>query len=97
MTGLEVIQAVRHQGHDYPILVLTARDRWQDKVEGLEAGAGNSSGVQPILWATDPAISPRASSRFALASLSCSASFSCSASTRSLMSLSTQILAGRPR
>ena len=39
MTGLEVIQAVRQQGHDYPILVLTARDRWQDKVEALKIGA----------------------------------------------------------
>ncbi len=39
MTGLDVIQAVRSQGHDYPILVLTARDRWQDKVEALKMGA----------------------------------------------------------
>ena len=39
MSGLEVIQAVRQQGHDYPILVLTARDRWQDKVEALKIGA----------------------------------------------------------
>ena len=39
MTGLEVIEGVRQQGHDYPILVLTARDRWQDKVEALKIGA----------------------------------------------------------
>jgi two-component system response regulator PhoP len=39
MTGLELIQAVRQQGQDYPILVLTARDRWQDKVEALKIGA----------------------------------------------------------
>ncbi len=39
MSGLEVIRALRADGHDFPILILTARDRWEDKVEGLEAGA----------------------------------------------------------
>jgi len=39
MTGIEVIRALRAAGRDYPILILTARGRWQDKVEGLEAGA----------------------------------------------------------
>ena len=39
MSGIEVIRALRAAGKDYPILVLTARGRWQDKVEGLEAGA----------------------------------------------------------
>lgn len=38
-SGIEVIQALRAGGHDYPILILTARDSWQDKVKGLEAGA----------------------------------------------------------
>jgi two-component system response regulator PhoP len=38
-TGLDIIHEVRAAGHDYPILILTARSRWQDKVEGLEAGA----------------------------------------------------------
>lgn len=37
--GLEVIQSLREHGRDYPVLILTARDRWQDKVTGLEAGA----------------------------------------------------------
>jgi two-component system, OmpR family, response regulator PhoP len=37
--GLEVIRRLRGAGKTYPILVLTARDRWQDKVEGLQAGA----------------------------------------------------------
>ena len=31
--------AMRAAGKTYPILILTARDRWQDKVEGLQAGA----------------------------------------------------------
>jgi two-component system response regulator PhoP len=37
--GLEVIEELRKKGRDYPVLILTARDRWQDKVTGLEAGA----------------------------------------------------------
>ncbi|MEQ8166868.1 MAG: response regulator transcription factor [Alphaproteobacteria bacterium] len=37
--GLELIRRVRESGKTYPILILTARDRWQDKVDGLEAGA----------------------------------------------------------
>lgn len=37
--GLEVIRAWRDAGLAFPILVLTARDRWQEKVEALQAGA----------------------------------------------------------
>lgn len=37
--GLEVIRRLRASGKTYPILILTARDNWQDKVEGLQAGA----------------------------------------------------------
>lgn len=37
--GLSVIRSLRQQDRKYPVLVLTARDRWQDKVDGLEAGA----------------------------------------------------------
>jgi two-component system response regulator PhoP len=37
--GLELIRKLRAAGKKYPILILTARDRWQDKVEGLQAGA----------------------------------------------------------
>ncbi len=39
VAGLEVIRRVRAAAKSYPILVLTARDSWQDKVEGLQAGA----------------------------------------------------------
>jgi two-component system, OmpR family, response regulator PhoP len=39
LSGLEVIRKLRAQDKRFPILVLTARDRWQDKVEGLDAGA----------------------------------------------------------
>jgi two-component system, OmpR family, response regulator PhoP len=39
MDGISLIAALRKRGIDYPILILTARDSWQDKVEGLDAGA----------------------------------------------------------
>lgn len=39
LSGLELIRRLRELRKSFPILVLTARDRWQDKVEGLEAGA----------------------------------------------------------
>jgi two-component system response regulator PhoP len=39
MSGVELIKALRADGKGYPILVLTARDRWQDKVEALKLGA----------------------------------------------------------
>ena len=39
LPGLDVIRRLRSRGRDFPILVLTARSEWQDKVEGLEAGA----------------------------------------------------------
>lgn len=39
LPGLELIRRTRAAGKTFPVLVLTARDRWQDKVEGLQAGA----------------------------------------------------------
>jgi two-component system response regulator PhoP len=39
MSGLDVIKTLRDQGSLLPILILTARDSWQDKVKGLETGA----------------------------------------------------------
>jgi two-component system response regulator PhoP len=39
LPGLELIRRLRAEQRSFPILVLTARDRWQDKVEGLQAGA----------------------------------------------------------
>ena len=37
--GISLIEQLRQQGISYPILILTARDGWQDKVKGLDAGA----------------------------------------------------------
>ena len=37
--GLTVLGKWRKEGRVFPVLVLTARDSWSDKVAGLDAGA----------------------------------------------------------
>jgi DNA-binding response OmpR family regulator len=39
LSGLELCKRLRHQGDPLPILMLTAKDRMEDKVAGLDAGA----------------------------------------------------------
>ena len=39
LNGLTIVQRLRADGRTMPILILTARGSWQDKVTGLEAGA----------------------------------------------------------
>ena len=39
LDGFDVIRQARAHGVTTPVLILTARDRWQEKVEGLDAGA----------------------------------------------------------
>jgi two-component system response regulator PhoP len=39
LNGLTIVQRLRADGRTMPILILTARGSWQDKVVGLEAGA----------------------------------------------------------
>lgn len=39
LNGIDLIRALRAEKRNFPILVLTARGHWQDKVAGLEAGA----------------------------------------------------------
>ncbi len=39
MSGMELIRALRDDGKQFPILILTARSSWQDKVDGLKQGA----------------------------------------------------------
>lgn len=39
MDGLSVLEAWRRDGKVMPVLLLTARDRWSDKVQGIDAGA----------------------------------------------------------
>src|SRR6201998_888238 len=39
MDGVRVLQQWRKAGRNMPVLILTARDRWSDKVAGFDAGA----------------------------------------------------------
>ncbi len=39
LNGMEVIEKLRENGRKFPILILTARGDWEDKVKGLDAGA----------------------------------------------------------
>ena len=39
MDGLTVLETWRADGRKMPVLLLTARDRWSDKVAGIDAGA----------------------------------------------------------
>ena len=39
MDGLSVLERWRRDGRAMPVLLLTARDRWSDKVQGIDAGA----------------------------------------------------------
>ncbi len=39
MDGLRVLEDWRRNGRRFPVLLLTARDRWSDKVQGFDAGA----------------------------------------------------------
>jgi two-component system response regulator PhoP len=39
MPGMDLVRELRAAGKKYPILILTARTSWQDKVEGLKTGA----------------------------------------------------------
>jgi two-component system response regulator PhoP len=47
LSGIEVIRQLRAESIRFPILILTVRDRWQDKVEGLEVG-GDDYLVKPF-------------------------------------------------
>ena len=43
-SGLEVLRALRKKGRQTPVLLLTAKDSIEDRVDGLDAGAGRLSG-----------------------------------------------------
>ncbi|MCK5662425.1 MAG: response regulator transcription factor [Thiotrichaceae bacterium] len=42
--GLDVLKALRLNKLDTPVLILTARDSWQERVDGLKAGADDYVG-----------------------------------------------------
>ncbi|MHC9510674.1 response regulator transcription factor [Kangiella sp. M94] len=39
ISGMDVIATLREENVEFPVLILTARGHWQDKVDGLAAGA----------------------------------------------------------
>jgi len=47
MSGIELVRALRARALATPILILTARSSWQEKVEGLNAGADDFI-VKPV-------------------------------------------------
>ncbi|MCW8127020.1 response regulator transcription factor [Microbulbifer halophilus] len=47
MDGIDVIRTLRREGKHFPILILTARGHWQERVNGLEAG-GDDYLVKPF-------------------------------------------------
>jgi two-component system OmpR family response regulator len=51
--GLSVLRHWREQGCGFPVLILTARNRWSDKLEGFGAGADDFL-VKPVLFAEVP-------------------------------------------
>lgn len=42
--GLHVLQQWRKAGNDIPVIILTARDAWHERVDGLKAGADDYLG-----------------------------------------------------
>lgn len=65
--GIEIIRRVREDGREYPIIILTARSDWKDKVDGLASGADDYL-VKPFhvqeLLARLEALRRRASGKF---------------------------------
>ncbi|GAA0785082.1 response regulator transcription factor [Marinobacterium sediminicola] len=43
-SGMDVLKSWRKTGRDMPVLVLTARDAWHERVDGLKAGADDYLG-----------------------------------------------------
>jgi two-component system OmpR family response regulator len=39
MDGISILEQWRRSGRKFPVIILTARDRWSDKVAGMDAGA----------------------------------------------------------
>jgi DNA-binding response OmpR family regulator len=44
VSGMEVLRKWRSAGRDFPVLILTARSAWHERVEGLNAGADDYMG-----------------------------------------------------
>ena len=44
ISGLDVLKSWRKKGNSLPVLILTARDDWQERVDGFQAGADDYLG-----------------------------------------------------
>ena len=44
ISGLEVLRNWRNKGNSLPVLILTARDDWQERIDGFQAGADDYLG-----------------------------------------------------
>ena len=44
ISGLDVLKSWRQKGNSLPVLILTARDDWQERVDGFQAGADDYLG-----------------------------------------------------
>ena len=49
MNGIEVLRKWRDAGRSMPVLILTARDLWSDKVAGIDAAADDYL-AKPSTW-----------------------------------------------
>jgi two-component system OmpR family response regulator len=49
LDGLTVLKRWRDAGHTMPVLILTARDNWSEKVAGIDAGADDYL-TKPFHW-----------------------------------------------
>ncbi len=60
LDGLAVLKRWRANGRAMPVLILTARDRWSDKVAGIDAGAMTMSPSRSVEAAarTHPRLDP---------------------------------------
>ena len=47
MSGMDLIKALRDEGRKFPVLILTARSSWQDKVDGLTSRWAPTASVAP--------------------------------------------------
>jgi DNA-binding response OmpR family regulator len=57
-SGVQLVRDLRAAGHAIPVLLLTARDRTEDKVEGLDSGADDYVRLQRAHRAAARAAAP---------------------------------------
>ena len=68
--GLSVLEQWRRDERKMPVLILTARERWSDKVAGMDAGADDYVAKPFVTWADVSSTSSSCSARPARSSMS---------------------------